>query len=40
MTRSFAFTTQGRLQTQDTDLFLRPNLLADTNLFLRKDRAT
>ena len=37
MIRSFAFTTQGRLHTQDVDLFLMPTLLADTNLFLWVD---
>lgn len=37
MIRSFAFTTQGRLHTQDIDLFLMPTLLADTNLFLWVD---
>ncbi len=37
MIRSFAFTTQGRLHTQDIDLFLMPSLLADTNLFLWVD---
>jgi magnesium transporter len=37
MIRSFAFTTQGRLHTQDIDMFLMPTLLADTNLFLWVD---
>ena len=37
MIRSFAFTTQGRLHTQDIDVFLMPTLLADTNLFLWVD---
>lgn len=37
MVRSFAFTTQGRLHTQDIDAFLMPTLLADTNLFLWVD---
>ncbi|HEU6449203.1 MAG TPA: magnesium/cobalt transporter CorA [Verrucomicrobiae bacterium] len=37
MIRSFAFTTQGKLHTQDIDLFLMPTLLADTNLFLWVD---
>ncbi|MSU21657.1 MAG: magnesium/cobalt transporter CorA [Pedosphaera sp.] len=37
MIRSFAFTTQGRLHTQDIDSFLMPTLLADTNLFLWVD---
>ena len=37
MIRSFAFTTQGRLHTNDIDLFLMPTLLADTNLFLWVD---
>ena len=37
MIRSFAFTTQGRLHTQDVDVFLMPTLLADTNLFLWVD---
>lgn len=34
MIRSFAFTTQGRLHSQDIETFLMPTLLADTNLFL------
>ncbi len=37
MIRSFAFTTQGRLHTQDIDVFLMPTLLADTALFLWVD---
>jgi len=37
MIRSFAFTTQGRLHTQDIPTFLMPTLLADTNLFLWVD---
>ena len=37
MIRSFAFTTQGRLHTQDIEPFLMPTLLADTNLFLWVD---
>lgn len=37
MIRSFAFTTQGRLHSQDVELFLMPTLLADTNLFLWVD---
>ncbi|MDE3065986.1 MAG: magnesium/cobalt transporter CorA [Verrucomicrobiota bacterium] len=37
MIRSFAFTTQGKLHTEDVDLFLMPTLLADTNLFLWVD---
>jgi magnesium transporter len=37
MIRSFAFTTQGRLHTQDVDVFLMPTLLADTTLFLWVD---
>lgn len=34
MIRSFAFTTQGRLHSQDIAPFLMPTLLSDTNLFL------
>ncbi len=34
MIRSLAFTTQGRLHTQDVEMFLMPTLLSDTNLFL------
>jgi len=37
MIRSFAFTNQGRLHTQDVEMFLMPTLLADTNLFLWVD---
>ena len=37
MIRSFAFTTQGRLHSQNIDMFLMPTLLADTNLFLWVD---
>jgi len=37
MIRSFAFTTQGKLHTENIDLFLMPTLLADTNLFLWVD---
>lgn len=37
MTRSFAFTTQGKLHHKDMDTFLMPTLLADTNLFLWVD---
>ncbi|NBV23913.1 MAG: magnesium and cobalt transport protein CorA [Proteobacteria bacterium] len=37
MIRSFAFTTQGRLHTQNVDVFLMPTLLADTSLFLWVD---
>ncbi len=37
MIRSFAFTTQGRLHTQNIEIFLMPTLLADTNLFLWVD---
>ncbi|MEN9575278.1 MAG: Magnesium transport protein CorA [Verrucomicrobiota bacterium] len=40
MIRSFAFTTQGRLHTQDVDVFLMPTVLADTNLFLWVDLET
>src|SRR3954464_15327625 len=35
--RSFAFTTQGRLHTENIPMFLMPTLLADTNLFLWVD---
>jgi magnesium transporter len=34
MIRSLAFTTQGRLHTQNIEMFLMPTLLSDTNLFL------
>ncbi|MEI7732263.1 MAG: magnesium/cobalt transporter CorA [Verrucomicrobiota bacterium] len=37
MIRSFAFTTQGRLHSQDLEPFLMPTLLADTTLFLWVD---
>ena len=37
MIRSFAFTTQGKLHSQDIEIFLMPTLLADTNLFLWLD---
>ena len=37
MIRSFSFTTQGRLHTQNMERFLMPTLLADTNLFLWVD---
>ncbi len=37
MIRSYAFTTAGKLHTQDIDIFLMPSLLADTNLFLWVD---
>ncbi|MEO6034274.1 MAG: magnesium/cobalt transporter CorA [Verrucomicrobiota bacterium] len=37
MIRSFAFTTQGKLHSQNIDIFLMPTLLADTNLFLWVD---
>lgn len=37
MIRSFAFTTQGRLHSENIELFLMPTLLADTNLFLWLD---
>lgn len=37
MIRSFAFTTQGRLHSQDIEPFLMPTLLSDTNLFLWVD---
>src|SRR5688572_15912536 len=37
MIRSFAFTTQGRLHTENIPMFLMPTLLADTNLFLWVD---
>lgn len=37
MLRSIAFTTQGKLHTQNIDMFLMPTLLADTNLFLWVD---
>ena len=37
MIRSFVFTTQGRLHTQDVEPSLMPEILADTNLFLWVD---
>jgi magnesium transporter len=37
MIRSFAFTTQGKLHSEDIDMFLMPTLLTDTNLFLWLD---
>lgn len=37
MIRSFAFTTQGRLHSENIDMFLMPTVLADTNLFLWVD---
>ena len=37
MIRSFAFTTAGKLNMKDINLFLMPTLLADTNLFLWVD---
>lgn len=37
MVRSFAFTNQGRLHSENVELFLMPTLLADTNLFLWVD---
>ncbi|MGN6385678.1 MAG: magnesium/cobalt transporter CorA [Verrucomicrobiota bacterium] len=37
MIRSFDFTTQGKLHSEDIELFLMPTLLADTNLFLWVD---
>ena len=37
MIRSFAFTTQGKLHSQNIEMFLMPTLLADTNLFLWVD---
>ena len=37
MIRSFAFTTQGKLNMKDIEPFLMPTLLADTNLFLLVD---
>lgn len=37
MTRSMVFTTQGRLHSQDIEMFLMPTLLSDTNLFLWVD---
>jgi magnesium transporter len=37
MVRSLVFTTQGKLHSQDIDMFLMPTLLSDTNLFLWLD---
>ncbi|MDX1952951.1 MAG: magnesium/cobalt transporter CorA [Verrucomicrobiota bacterium] len=37
MIRSFVFTTQGRLHSENIAAFLMPTLLADTNLFLWVD---
>jgi magnesium transporter len=37
MVRSLIFTTQGKLHSQDIDMFLMPTLLTDTNLFLWVD---
>ena len=37
MIRSLAFTTQGRLHTENVEAFLMPTLLSDTNLFLWVD---
>ncbi|MBA4147922.1 MAG: magnesium/cobalt transporter CorA [Verrucomicrobia bacterium] len=37
MIRSFAFTNQGKLHSQNIQTFLMPTLLADTNLFLWVD---
>jgi magnesium transporter len=37
MIRSLVFTTQGRLHSQDIEMFLMPTLLSDTNLFLWVD---
>src|SRR5688572_10399336 len=37
MIRSFAFTTQGKLHSENIEMFLMPTLLADTNLFLWVD---
>ncbi len=37
MVRSLVFTTQGKLHSQDIDMFLMPTLLSDTNLFLWVD---
>ena len=37
MIRSFAFTTHGKLHSQDIETFLMPTLLADTSLFLWLD---
>ena len=40
MIRSLVFTTQGRLHSQDIEMFLMPTLLSDTNLFLWVDLET
>ena len=37
MIRSFVFTTQGKLHSENIERFLMPTLLADTNLFLWVD---
>lgn len=37
MIRSLVFTTQGRLHSQNIEMFLMPSLLSDTNLFLWVD---
>jgi len=37
MIRSLVFTTQGNLHSKDIDMFLMPDLLSDTNLFLWVD---
>ncbi len=37
MIRSFVFTTQGKLHSENIEMFLMPTLLADTNLFLWVD---
>jgi len=37
MIRSLVFTTQGKLHSRDIDMFLMPDLLTDTNLFLWVD---
>ncbi len=37
MIRSLVFTTQGRLHSQNIEMFLMPTLLTDTNLFLWVD---
>ena len=37
MIRSLVFSTQGRLHSQDIEMFLMPMLLSDTNLFLWVD---
>lgn len=40
MIRSMVFTTQGRLHSQDIEMFLMPTLMSDTNLFLWLDLET